>query len=103
MAGKIIFPSHFDPYAKDLVKRLLVADRTKRLGNLKSGAEDIKRHKWFKDIDWDALLCKSIPAPITPIVRHPGDTRNFEKYPDPTPEDLSSPILDSFNDQFRDF
>ena len=35
LAGKIQFPSHFDANAKDLVKRLLTADRTKRLGNLK--------------------------------------------------------------------
>ena len=33
---------------QDLVKKLLTADRTKRFGCLKDGAEDIKRHKWFK-------------------------------------------------------
>ena len=53
LAGKLDFPRHFDLNAKDLVKRLLTADRTKRLGCLKDGAEDIKRHKWFKGFDWD--------------------------------------------------
>lgn len=33
--GKVQFSAHFDPLAKDLLKRLLVSDRTKRLGNLK--------------------------------------------------------------------
>ena len=35
LAGRIQFPSHMDNTAKDLIKRLLVADRSKRLGNLK--------------------------------------------------------------------
>ena len=35
LAGKIDWPRHMDPIAKDLVKKLLVQDRTKRLGNLK--------------------------------------------------------------------
>lgn len=36
LAGRVQFPSHFDLLAKDLLKRLLVGDRTKRLGNLKA-------------------------------------------------------------------
>lgn len=35
LMGKVQFTAHFDPLAKDLLKRLLVSDRTKRLGNLK--------------------------------------------------------------------
>lgn len=35
LIGKVQFSSHFDPLARDLLKRLLVSDRTKRLGNLK--------------------------------------------------------------------
>jgi len=38
-----------------LVKHLLVADLTKRYGNLKGGGEDIKSQRWFADIDWAAL------------------------------------------------
>lgn len=44
LAGRIDFPRFFDPNAADLVKRLLTRDRTRRLGNLKDGAEDIKSH-----------------------------------------------------------
>lgn len=35
LAGDVRFPSNFDVNAKDLVRRLLVADLSKRLGNLK--------------------------------------------------------------------
>ncbi len=48
LGGKIDWPRHIEPNAKDLIKRLLVLDRTKRLGSLKNGVDDIKRHRWFK-------------------------------------------------------
>ena len=37
LKGKISFPSTFDKDAKSLVKHLLVADLSKRYGNLKDG------------------------------------------------------------------
>lgn len=35
LSGKIEWARHLDPIAKDLIKKLLVQDRTKRLGNMK--------------------------------------------------------------------
>lgn len=35
LAGKIEWTRFIDPIAKDLIKKLLVQDRTKRLGNMK--------------------------------------------------------------------
>lgn len=37
LSGKIEWSRHIEPIAKDLVKKLLVQDRTKRLGNMKVG------------------------------------------------------------------
>ncbi|GBP41108.1 Protein kinase DC2 [Eumeta japonica] len=34
--GRVEWPRHLDPVAKDIIKKLLVQDRTKRLGNMKS-------------------------------------------------------------------
>ncbi|KAI9593253.1 kinase-like domain-containing protein [Syncephalis fuscata] len=103
LAGRIQFPAHFDPAAKDIVKRLLTADRTKRLGNLRGGAEDIRKHKWFRDVDWVALLNREIQAPIVPNSRHPGDTSNFEKYPEPPYQTPDPHAPDPFRHLFRDF
>jgi len=89
LSGKMSFPSHFDTAAKDLIRKLLTADRTRRLGNLKNGVDDIKHHKWFKGIDWGELTSKSQAAPIVPEVRHEGDTQNFEDYPEPIEEENS--------------
>lgn len=35
LSGRVEYPKHFDGSAKDLVKKLLTSDRTKRLGNMK--------------------------------------------------------------------
>lgn len=102
LAGKIEFPKHFDPNAKDLVKRLLTADRTKRFGCLKDGAEDIKQHKWFKGVDWIKVLNRKAKAPYTPGFTSPNDTSNFDKYPD-SEEDNTVPLADKDKALFLDF
>ncbi len=56
----------FDRNVKNLVKKLLTADLTKRYGCLKNGAEDIKKHKWLSSIDYNALYSRTLTAPITP-------------------------------------
>ena len=45
LAGKLSFPRYFDRNAKNLIKKLLTADLTKRYGCLKASADDIKTHK----------------------------------------------------------
>lgn len=84
LAGRIDFPRHFDVKAKDLIKRLLTNDRAKRFGCLKAGADDLKKHKWYKGIDWDLLLNRQIPPPMVPAVKAPDDTSMFDRYPEST-------------------
>merc|ERR1711991_1010226 len=74
LGGKIQFPSHFESTAKDLIRLLLNADLTKRIGCLKNGPADIRKHKWFRGMDWSSLRQKKIPPPILPEVSHPADT-----------------------------
>ncbi|AIN97289.1 protein kinase A catalytic subunit [Leishmania panamensis] len=82
LVGKVLFPRWVDSKARDFIKGLLSLDPTKRLGNLPNGAEDIKNHKYFAEVDWNVVLSKKIPAPI-PVRQHKeGDTHYFDKYPD---------------------
>lgn len=101
LGGKLVFPGHFDATAKDLIKKLLTPDRTRRLGSLKAGADDIKKHKWFKGVEWSTIYDKSVPAPIVPEIRFEGDTQNFETYPEPLEDDHDSPAVDP--NLFKDF
>lgn len=103
LVGKVHYPSHFDPYAKDLIKRLLAQDRSKRLGNLKNGPKDVQNHKWFKEIAWSQLLSRSINGPIVPPFRGPGDTCNFEDYGENELEDPDADMLDPYRHLFMTF
>ncbi|RKO87066.1 kinase-like domain-containing protein [Blyttiomyces helicus] len=99
---KLRFPSHFDPLAKDLIKRLLTPDLTKRFGNLLGGSEDIKQHRWFAPIDWGKLKALQTPAPYVPKVAHEGDTSNFDEYPeDHEPYGLAGD--DPYREKFKEF
>ncbi|CAG9318422.1 unnamed protein product [Blepharisma stoltei] len=100
LKGKVKFPRNFDKNAKSLVKHLLVADLSKRYGNLKNGVNDIKNHRWFSGLDWLRLLAKGIDMPYRPTVRSPDDTSNFSRYPD-SPN--LSPIVRASDDPFLDW
>lgn len=62
--GKYEWPRLVDPVAKDIVKKLLVPDRVKRLGNMKNGAEDVRRHRWFKHLDWDDVYNRRVTVSL---------------------------------------
>ncbi|KAF9276985.1 hypothetical protein BGZ68_009606, partial [Mortierella alpina] len=52
------------PEARDFMERLLCVDTEKRLGA--NGAEEVKNHPFFKDINWETLLSERpafVPAP----------------------------------------
>jgi protein kinase A len=40
------------------------------------------RHKWFRGVDWEAILEKRIPTPWIPLVKDPYDVQWFDKYPE---------------------
>ena len=82
LAGKIEFPRFVETHARDLVRKLLTADRAKRLGNLRGGGDDVRKHKWFRGIDFAALFERKLDAPFVPPHASAHDTTNFETYPD---------------------
>jgi len=94
-------PQHFDPHAKEHVGKLLVKERSKRLGNSKNGAEDIKKHKWYRGLNWAALYNKQMPPPLegcqeVPTISSPTDIRQFDPYP--TSSEENGPLLDASRD-----
>ena len=65
---------------------------TNLAGNLRGGADDIRKHKWFKGLNWEAILRCEIQAPIVPEFRHRADTCNFEQFPDFVDEPAGAPF-----------
>lgn len=82
LKGKICFPLSINTNAKSILKYLLQVDVSKRYGNLKKGIQDIKNHKYFKEIEWSALLENKIEAPYIPKVSSQNDVSSFKIYPD---------------------
>jgi len=82
LAGEITFPRMINDPARDLLTQLLNPKPAYRLGNLKNGAQDVKSHEWFKDVDWKALEAKKLRSPYLPKIRDESDTSNFAKYPE---------------------
>ncbi|OMH84825.1 cAMP-dependent protein kinase type 2 [Zancudomyces culisetae] len=81
LANRIQWPSVFDPDAKDLVRKLVTPDLSKRYGNLSNGPKDISRHKWFREVDWQKLMDREIAPPLVPTQSvNEGDTSNFDEY-----------------------
>ncbi len=91
--------------AQDLIRGLCTVDRTHRLGNIECGAFRVKRHPFFRGIDWDALYYKRIPGPIRPPVRYPGDTQCFDTYPDESTERVpyTDELAEHYEDAFKEF
>jgi hypothetical protein len=42
----------------------------------------VKRHRWFKSIDWEEVYYKKMKAPIVPTVAYEGDPKNYDDYPE---------------------
>ena len=51
LAGKIYFPKYFDKDAKALAKKIMMANLSKRYGNLTDGLDDILKSEWLATND----------------------------------------------------
>lgn len=62
------------PDCKDLIKKLLTLDPTQRLGN--NGADEIRSHPYFANINWDTLF-EEVPL-FVPTPENPESTDYFD-------------------------
>ena len=60
--SKLVLPDYFSNELKDLLKQLLCKDPHKRIGVLDKN--EIKKHIWFKGIDWQKIASKEVKPPI---------------------------------------
>jgi len=77
---KLVMPYFLGPDAKDLLTRLLRKEPAKRLGaNMPKDILTIKKHRFFRKIDWKALSNRDIEAPIQPLITDPELAENFSE------------------------
>ncbi|KAL5596945.1 hypothetical protein BROUX41_006381 [Berkeleyomyces rouxiae] len=75
---KLQLPYYLSADAKDLLTRLLRRDPTKRLGaNMPRDLITIKKHRFFRKIDWKLLEARELEPPIQPLITDPELAENF--------------------------
>uniref|UniRef100_A0A1A9WHS5 non-specific serine/threonine protein kinase n=1 Tax=Glossina brevipalpis TaxID=37001 RepID=A0A1A9WHS5_9MUSC len=86
----LIFPRVLCKTAKDFIIKMLEKDPKKRLGcNKKYASDDIKKHPFFRGINWDQLKNKNGKVPFKPTLNGNENTQNFnENFKNP-------PVIDS--------
>ncbi|KAH6853890.1 kinase-like domain-containing protein [Chaetomium sp. MPI-CAGE-AT-0009] len=75
---KLAMPFFLSADAKDLLTRLLRKDPAKRLGsNMPKDLAIIKKHRFFRKIDWKRLATRELEPPIQPLITDPELAENF--------------------------
>lgn len=74
MARDLKFPEYFSDAARNIIDKLLEMDSTKRLGAGPGGYAALKKHPFFKGIDWKNL--RQSPAPT--IARESNESEDGE-------------------------
>jgi len=87
--AKLKLPAYLTSEAHSLIKALLQRDPKKRLGYGPSGFEQVKKHPFFRSINWKKLENLDIPSPFKPVVTGVACVNNFDK------EYTDQPALDS--------
>ena len=72
----------------DLICKLLQLNPNKRLSD-----DTIKKHVYFKDVNWDMVYNKKIKPPFVPIINNEFDISNF----DPMFTDINNYAFDEEN------
>lgn len=89
LSEKVKLPMHVTSEAHSFIKGLLQRDPTKRLGYGPSGFNNIKKHPFFKTINWKKLENMELQSPFKPLVNGVECINNFDK------EYTDQPVLDS--------
>lgn len=100
VVGKYKFAHHFGEELRDILKNILQVDLSRRYGNLKEGSMDIKKHRWFKSIDWIQIYQQKVVPSFIPQCASVSDTSHFDQYEE-TPLNIAK--VDHFTKEFAHF
>ncbi|KAF1495914.1 cGMP-dependent protein kinase 2, partial [Eudyptula minor novaehollandiae] len=78
---KLDFPKIITRRPEDLIRRLCRQNPTERLGNLRNGINDIKKHRWLSSFNWDGLKVRKLTSPLKRELSGPTDYSYFDSYP----------------------
>uniref|UniRef100_A0A3P8WPW2 protein kinase C n=1 Tax=Cynoglossus semilaevis TaxID=244447 RepID=A0A3P8WPW2_CYNSE len=75
---EVRYPRFLSTEAISIMRRLLRRSPERRLGAGERDAEEVKKHLFFKHIDWNGLLAKKVKPPFVPTIQGTNDVSNFD-------------------------
>ncbi|XP_037682640.1 serine/threonine-protein kinase N2 isoform X2 [Choloepus didactylus] len=75
---EVRYPRFLSTEAISIMRRLLRRNPERRLGAGEKDAEDVKKHPFYRLIDWSALMDKKVKPPFVPTIRGREDVSNFD-------------------------
>ncbi|KAG5892006.1 hypothetical protein JTB14_024447 [Gonioctena quinquepunctata] len=88
----------------DFIRQLLVKEPRKRLGGGDEDARELKRHSFFKKLDWGKLARKEISAPFKPVIKNELDVSNFsEEFTAMPPTDSPAVVPPNYDKIFKGY
>ncbi|KAJ3079706.1 Serine/threonine kinase, partial [Quaeritorhiza haematococci] len=106
LADAIEYPPNMPRDTLSLLQGLLNTNPAKRLGGGRLDAEEIKRHRYFVGVDWQAFLDKRVKPPWKPTISSPTDVSNFDKEftsEQPVLTPIDSVLSQTAQEEFADF
>uniref|UniRef100_A0A8C6AY65 Serine/threonine-protein kinase N2 n=1 Tax=Monodon monoceros TaxID=40151 RepID=A0A8C6AY65_MONMO len=105
---EVRYPRFLSTEAISIMRRLLRRNPERRLGAGEKDAEDVKKHPFFRLIDWSALMDKKVKPPFVPTIRGREDVSNFDdeftsEAPILTPPREPRILSEEEQEMFRDF
>lgn len=110
MLRKSTFSSHFSGQWVMMISifvlyffQLLQKEPSKRLGSGMSGGDEVKRHKWFRSINWKKLEAREILPKFKPDVTGRDCIANFDRCWTTMPPDDSPAPTPTAGEHFQGF
>nr|XP_019939404.1 PREDICTED: serine/threonine-protein kinase N1-like [Paralichthys olivaceus] len=105
---EVRYPRFLSTEAIGIMRRLLRRNPERRLGSGEKDAEEVKKQPFFRNVDWEALLQRTVPPPFIPSIGSKEDVSNFDEeftteLPTLTPPREPRVLSRKDQDSFRDF
>jgi serine/threonine protein kinase len=106
LADEPLYPIHMPRDSVSILQKLLTREPELRLGSGPTDAQEIMSHAFFRNINWDDVYHKRIPAPFIPQITSATDTSNFDtEFTSVTPvlTPVQSVLSQAMQEEFRGF
>ncbi|KAI9679446.1 MAG: Serine/threonine kinase [Caeruleum heppii] len=106
LADEPLYPIHMPRDSVSILQKLLTREPENRLGSGVTDAQEIMSHAFFRNINWEDVYHKRIPAPFQPQIKSATDTSNFDQeFTSVTPvlTPVQSVLSQEMQEQFRGF